>query len=119
AGVAEEDQVVVLEVVGRDLGILLDPDLAPEELPPGFGELVEPGIGPLLDLRAPRRPGPPDAEERAGEGVVDRALQVVDLDPPDVLLERPRLVIVKLLPDVPLALEVDVGQEALDRAFER
>ena len=86
--VAEEDQVAVGDILGRDLGVVLDREITTEEFRPLVREPGQPFLGPGLDGGAPGLAGPADTEEGAGEGVVDRALEAVAFAPLGVLDER-------------------------------
>ena len=99
AGVAEEDQVVVAAMSSAVTSMSSLMRSRPREvLVPLGGEPFQPGIGPLLESAVPGVAGAPDAQERAGEGVVDRPLQAGCFLAEVVLLEPARLLVVQQVP---------------------
>src|SRR5690348_6041546 len=74
AGVAEQDQVAVANILRRDFGIVLDRQIAAVVPPPFVGYAVQAGLGPSTDLGVQRLAGSADAEEPRRKGVVDRPL---------------------------------------------
>ena len=63
------------DVLRRDVRVVLDGQLAAEVAVPLVGESLQAGVRPRLHGRVPGRARAADAEERGGEGVVDRPLQ--------------------------------------------
>src|SRR5438477_548102 len=75
ARIAEEDQVRPTDVVGGHVDIIFDRQIATVMAPPLRGEAIETRVGPGAYGRVPRLPGPTDAEEPGGEGIVDGSLK--------------------------------------------
>ena len=65
---------------------------------PELLELVEASIGPGLDVGVTRGTGASDAQEGAGEGVVDRALEAGGLHDAGVFFEFAGLLVVERFP---------------------